>query len=120
MSDSGDPDNRGLVTLLITPPKVHRVRLNFGGRPKTVWPKRIGHRKAREAGVKPNFRYKSLARKGELCVRSNVGYTASGRVFYGPFHYPPCRKQMQESKSERSRTASSRRWQERGYVHGFG
>ncbi len=121
MSDSGDPDNRGVVTLLVTPPKVKRVHLNFGGRPdKTVWPKRISHRKARKAGVKPNFRYKSFARKGEFCPRGQVGYTASGKVFYGPFHYPPCRRQKQESKSERSSRRSSPRWQEGGYLHGFG
>lgn len=117
LSDSGDPDNRGIVVLLATPRKVHRVRLNFGGRAdKTIWPKPVSRAKLRKAGVNPKFRYKAFARQGEFCLRRHVDYDAQGRVYYRSYRYPPCRRQEKEARSGSSKAGSSARWQDHGYV----
>lgn len=94
LSQSGNGPSRGNVILLITPMKVHRVRLRFGGRAnKSVWPKRVSSTKAQRAGLHPDFRYKLLARRGRFCLRRHVDFDARGRVFYRSLRYPPCRKQ---------------------------
>jgi hypothetical protein len=100
MSDSGDHDSKGTVTLVVTPLHVHRVRLNFGRRAdKEVWPKRIGPRKARKAGLKPDFKHKSLALRGRFCLRRHVDYDADGEVVFRSSRYPPCRRQRAKLNS---------------------
>jgi hypothetical protein len=120
MSDSGDPPNRGVVTLLVTPLKVHRVRLNFGGRPdKTVWPRRVARAKARRAGLKPDFRARSFARSGEFCLRRMVAFTTEGRVYLRTPRYPSCAQQRRRSQKVRSGVASRDQPAADGYLPAF-
>jgi hypothetical protein len=91
---SGEGEEEGTVVLIATPLEVHRVHLNFSGRrDQDVWPKRISRRKARRAGVNPNFRYKTLAAAGDFCLRRHVDYKRDSRIYYRSYRYPPCDRQ---------------------------
>jgi hypothetical protein len=98
LGQSGDGPGEGTVALVVTPLKVHRVHLNFGRHPdEHVWPKRVSHRKAHQAGVKPRFRYKTLADPGDFCLRRHVEYRRDGSIYYRSYRYPPCRNQAHPS-----------------------
>jgi hypothetical protein len=91
---SGNGARRGSLLLVITPMRVTRVHLNLGGRPdRNIWPRPINRAMARKANLKRNFRYKTLARKGNFCLRRHVDFERGGDVYFKSFPYPRCSKQ---------------------------
>jgi hypothetical protein len=98
----GGGANKSTVVLVVTMRRVHRVHLDLAHRHDLdLWPKRITRKKARETGLRRNFRYKTLTFKGGVCLLRHTDFTRHGRVLNRSYKIP-CRAQDRQGSHLRT------------------